>query len=273
MTRGVSIHVGLNEVDPNHYVDENGNPWDGRLYACEADAAKMAELATGLGYEVRPPLLSQQATVAAVSAALEDVAQGLEPGDALLITYSGHGGQVENTNPRNDPEPDNLDETWCLFDRQMLDDELFALFSKFRPGVRIVMFSDSCHSGTVTRGQPPQARQEAIARQLPVGVSIETEKRNKATYEGAQANVPAEALTQMPATVALISGCLDHQYSYEARGSGVFTSALLRAWQMPEARRSLSELHKHITEAIPGAYDQTPKHTVYSFDVGPALII
>jgi hypothetical protein len=31
MTTGVSIHIGLNRVDPAHYRDENGNPWEGAL--------------------------------------------------------------------------------------------------------------------------------------------------------------------------------------------------------------------------------------------------
>jgi hypothetical protein len=38
-----------------------------------------------------------------------------------------------------------------LYDRQLIDNELYALWARFRPGVRICVISDSCHSGTVTR--------------------------------------------------------------------------------------------------------------------------
>ena len=34
MAKGVSVHIGINEVDPAHY-----GGWTGALNACEADAA------------------------------------------------------------------------------------------------------------------------------------------------------------------------------------------------------------------------------------------
>ena len=69
-------------------------------------------------------------------------------GDIFWITYSGHGSQVPD---QNGDESDGLDETWCLYDCQILDDTLFDLWSRFKEGVRIVIFSDSCHSGTIAR--------------------------------------------------------------------------------------------------------------------------
>lgn len=53
-------------------------------------------------------------------------------------------------------EKDNgrMDETWVLYDRQLVDDELYKIWSKFKPLVRILVFSDSCHNGTVTRDIP-----------------------------------------------------------------------------------------------------------------------
>ena len=40
MAQGVSIHIGLNHVDPKHYQG-----WDGALNACVADAKDMCALA------------------------------------------------------------------------------------------------------------------------------------------------------------------------------------------------------------------------------------
>ena len=39
MARGLSLHIGLNYIDANHYVSK-GKPWDGELDAAEADAVE-----------------------------------------------------------------------------------------------------------------------------------------------------------------------------------------------------------------------------------------
>jgi len=46
--------IGLNEVDPQHYRDGDGKPWNGKLSACENDARDMASLAEGLRFGVCP---------------------------------------------------------------------------------------------------------------------------------------------------------------------------------------------------------------------------
>jgi hypothetical protein len=43
-----------------------------------------------------------------------------------LLTYSGHGSQIPDV---SQDEVDHYDETWCLYDGQLLDDELFSLLS------------------------------------------------------------------------------------------------------------------------------------------------
>ena len=65
-----------------------------------------------------------------------------------MLTYSGHGGQLKD---ENNDEDDFLDETWCLYDRQYVDDELNARLRDFKPGVKIFVLSDACHSGTVVK--------------------------------------------------------------------------------------------------------------------------
>ena len=51
----------------------------------------------------------------------------------------------------SDEGDDRKDETWVLFDRMLVDDELYTLWGKFAQAVRIAVISDSCHSGSVSR--------------------------------------------------------------------------------------------------------------------------
>jgi peptidoglycan hydrolase-like protein with peptidoglycan-binding domain len=138
----MSIHIGLNHVDPSRY-----NGWDGALSGCINDAQDMKAIADGLGYQSRL-LTDADATSARVISEIGQAAQALSTGDILLLTYSGHGGQVADV---NGDEADAMDETWVLWDRQLIDDELYSLWDQFLAGVRIFVLSDSCHSGTVVR--------------------------------------------------------------------------------------------------------------------------
>src|SRR5919108_4739294 len=142
MAKGIALTTGLNAVDPTHY-----GGWSGELIACEADAQDMAHIAQSQGFEVQT-LLTRQVTRASLVKAVTDAAGALKSGDIFLLSYSGHGGQLPD---RNSDEADAQDETWCLYDGELVDDEIYFLLGKFAKGVRILVFSDSCHSGTVTK--------------------------------------------------------------------------------------------------------------------------
>lgn len=230
---GLSLHIGLNRVDPKHY-----DGWDGALGACEFDANDMEALAKNRGF-APTKLLTKAATAAAITAAIEDGAARLESGDIFFVTYSGHGGQVPDRN--DEDESDHSDETWLAFDRQIVDDELFALWGKFRPGVRIMVLSDSCHSGSVTRGidgsvPNPVATRESAAhvsppyRAMPRDVMIATYRAHEKLYDGIQSAVPSAPDAEIGATVLLISGCQDDQLSLDGFSNGLFTENLRAVW-------------------------------------------
>ena len=144
MPIGASLHIGLNAVDPKQY-----SGWDGQLTACEFDANDMQALAKTQGFTKVTKRLTKKATRNRVLADIKAAASKLKRNDIFFLTYSGHGGQVPNTG--NDLEPDGFDETWCLYDGELIDDELYAALKQFVKGVRIFVLSDSCHSGTVLR--------------------------------------------------------------------------------------------------------------------------
>jgi metacaspase-1 len=221
MAQGIALHIGLNRVDPNHYAG-----WDGELVACEADARDMNALATKAGYEATM-LLTKDATAKNVTDAITAAADRLASGDAFLLTYSGHGGQVAD---KNREEADRRDETWVLYDRQLLDDELYALWGEFKPGVRIFMLSDSCHSGTIARRVVYEAIQSSAevtrsardfaelpdtttprVRVLPDDLREQVFKQHRALYSGIQKSHPKGDKVPIGASVILNSGCLDNQ--------------------------------------------------------------
>jgi hypothetical protein len=141
-----SLHIALNSVNPASY-----GGWNGALSGCENDARTMMRIAQSDGLTTRQ-LFTVQATTDNVIAEIEDAARELGAGGLFLLTYAGHGGQVADVS--GDGETDRQDETWVLYNRQFLDDEIEQALAAFAPGVRIVMLSDSCHSGTVHRSLP-----------------------------------------------------------------------------------------------------------------------
>ena len=263
MAQGISIHIGLNRVDPVHYQG-----WSGDLAACEFDAHDMVAIAETIGFEERTTLLTADATVENVTAALRAAASQLSSGDILFLTYSGHGGSLPD---KNGDEPDQRDETWVLYDRQFVDDELFSLYVTFKPGVRILVLSDSCHSGSVAKelpsflnpgalearfGTSEPATIERRVRTIPLDVRRRVEEANQAIYDEVQRSTPANDNVDLAASLLLISGCQDNQTSADGDRNGLFTGTLLDVWNGGKFKRYYRGFHRAIVEQMPP--DQTP---------------
>lgn len=266
MTRGISCHIGLNVVNPDHY-----NGWSGPLTACEYDAEDLRDIARNVGYEANI-LITEEATRDAVKSAVQSAADTLTTGDIFLLTYSGHGGQVPDT---SGDERDLADETWCLYDGQLIDDELLYLWSQFRGGVRVLVLSDSCHSGTVTRMRElsislPEPYVTAIEgrpqtgpgfRMMPVHVARYTYRENRNFYDKIQQGVPPKPdWDPVSARVRLISGCQDNQLSMDGAFNGLFTGTLKRVYANGAFQGDYTRFHRNIVELMPPT--QTPNHFV-----------
>lgn len=254
MPQGRSLHIGLNQVDPGQYEG-----WDGALNACVADARDMRALAKKQGFASSVSLLNEQATAAAVSAAIIDAAAALKKGDLFLLTYSGHGGQVKDTNG-DESDNDRMDETWVLYDRQLVDDELYALWGRFKAGVRVVVLSDSCHSGTVVRDIPDFLRGGPRRRAMPRSVGIKVEQAHRALYRGIQKQFPGAETAKVKTSVILISGCMDNQFSMDGEKNGAFTEALKKVWAGGRFQGSYRRLRDVIVSRMPDT--QTPNYFV-----------
>jgi metacaspase-1 len=251
MPTGISVHIGLNRVDPIQYEG-----WDGQLGACEADAKDMRALAAAQGFHVAPSLLTDQATSEAVTLAIKDAARKLKSGDLFFLTYSGHGGQVKDTNG-DEADNDRMDETWVLFDRQFVDDELYDLWRQFKRGVRILVLSDSCHSGTVTRAVPAFIEGGERVRAMPREVGKKVERAHAKMYRDIQLAFPRSA-APVRASVLLISGCMDNQYSMDGAKNGAFTGTLKKVWGNGKFEGHYRRFRDRIVAKMPAT--QTPNY-------------
>lgn len=131
----------------------------------------------------------------------------------------------------------------------MIDDYIYAAISNFKPGVRILSFSDSCHSGTVIKASMPKGisridknkiklpqygnvnpvtsnidkTHQSIIKYVPLNVLMETYKKNKDFYDLQKKNAPKiDSKKDVKSSAILISGCQDFQTSaapYELENS------------------------------------------------------
>ncbi len=261
MARGVSLHIGVNDVDPEHYYG-----WNEPLLVCHNDADVMQRIAGEHGFETRV-LKSPEATRGAVCEFIVQQAKVLQAGDFFLLTYAGHGGQCKDV---DGDEEDLVDETWCLYDGQLLDDELNILWSHFAPGVRVLVLSDSCHSGTVSKNptamdrrqqqlQNPPTDGETRYRAMTRKASLETFRANRDFYTTLQFELPRPH-PPVHASVRLLSGCQDDQLSSENDVNGRFTRTLAAILSESEQPASYTELHKALQSRMPS--EQQPNHLV-----------
>ncbi|MFB7862839.1 caspase family protein [Streptomyces sp. NPDC056069] len=244
MPTGLSLHVGLNRVDPDRY-----GGWDGTLVACENDARDMARLARAAGF-ADTVLLTQEGTVDRITAALRDAAERLAAGDILLFTYSGHGGQVPDvTGP--DDEPDRRDETLVFYDRQFLDDEVHQEFLRFDAGVRIVTLFDCCHSGSSIELPGAAA---VTGRFVPEPRQLELYERDRDFYDDLQRSLAKAASASGNGNgppVILVSACQDNQVAADGDVNGAFTEALLAVWSDGGFHGDYRTFHRAIQRRLP----------------------
>lgn len=129
----------------------------GTLDGAVNDAKIVADSLNAVGAKQVKLLLDDKATRDEIKKAWDDVSVQAKKGDTIFFTYAGHGAQlperVKNT------EEDGQDEFYVLANfedsgkntyERLIDDDLQEWFSK-RPDLNIILVSDSCHSGTMTR--------------------------------------------------------------------------------------------------------------------------
>lgn len=234
-----------------------GNNYPGtpaELNGCVNDANDWTTLLKNEGYDV---VTIHEATKAQMVLALQEALKKTGFGDRLVFTYSGHGTWVPDT---GGDEPDKRDEALVPADYQqgyvLTDDELDQIFSARRYGAGVLMLSDSCHSGTVTRFF--DMRGSVRPKFLPPSNVRRDVDPDDDFLVGARGSLPA------PSQISLISGCADDEFSYDAwfddRANGAFTYYAIQTYQKG---MTLGQWFAAIRWALPDEefYPQSPQLT------------
>lgn len=156
MPTGQVIILSVTDLDPSYYGRDPHPPSNNVRLGPDRDAKMIRDMfveqcsrVPGLQIPIHLGSVPQSAggppTRSGLTAALTTAASQLTgPHDTLFFYYSGHGAQLKpgiaGTDSRN---------VLCLADGFFLDVELVALWHRFSPNCRVIMFSDCCHAGDI----------------------------------------------------------------------------------------------------------------------------
>jgi hypothetical protein len=237
MSSAKALLVGLNQVNPDAY-----NGWTGEsgCWGCENDVDNVADMLRPLRYQIET-LKTSEATAENILNALNAAASQLVNGDIFVFHFSGHGGQQPSL---NGDELDGQDETLVAYDREIVDDELDQIWLKMKPGVRIVMLSDSCNSGTNYRRRGTFGRPSPF---IPI------------TKPAIRQNMKAQLIH--------MGGCRDGFSSMGYQEGGAFTIAVCECWQNGSFQGNYNDFYSKVFKKLEQD-SNTPQQPQYN-EYGP----
>lgn len=233
------------------------------LSGCINDASDWAALLESRGFIVNG-LWDEHATKENIVGAMRALVDATRYGETCVIQYSGHGTWIPDL---DGDEPDRRDEAWCPHDIQdgklITDDEIAEICGARKRGARIVLISDSCHSGSVQRLIGPIGASRDKVRFLAPGAFLDGRALQRAAMVPPTLRSRSRAKVRANVSV-LLSGCQDWEYSYDAwfgqRANGAFSYVALLACRALDPGASYQEWMDRIRTTLPSQdYPQTPQ--------------
>jgi hypothetical protein len=225
LLKKIALLVGINYVDTNK-----------ELSCCINDIKTMTKkLVKEFGFDLKDIqlLIEDVATKKNILDGIERLVQELESGDIGVLVYAGHGTQVPELPPIN--EPDMLDEAIVPYDginknkivqeNLIRDDELSEKLSRLATGTHFLVIFDSCHSAESTRDVL------LTARRVVLNDSIAYKRIKEIVSFIASPEVGEVQKRNLFAGMnhILLSGCKTDQlsYEYEDGSNGFLTKELV----------------------------------------------
>lgn len=205
-----SLHLGVNAIDERFYGYKE--PLDN----CINDMRLMGFIAKSRGFKTKflsspkrnEDELASKKNLISHLLEVSNENSGLGQGDVFLLTFAGHGFSLPNTCAL-DSEADGRDECWALYDKPIIDDEIYYYLRLISgKGAKVIIISDSCHSGTVTRISP--LVQEG-SRQLSEDFVNDFLSRNSEWYKSFHCDINGGNHSNNRGTIVLLSACQDDE--------------------------------------------------------------
>jgi hypothetical protein len=131
-----------------------------------------------------------------------------------------------------------MDETLVAYDAEVIDDELNDIWLRFKRGVRILMMSDSCNSGSNYRLMGRDRQPEPMR---PI--------------------IDAKLTSEMKAQLIHFGGCRDGFTSSGYRMGGAFTMALCDVWDSGKFKGDYKRFLERIANEVTST--QKPQYNEY----------
>ena len=232
--------------------------------AIDASAITTGLLTQGFARENMTLVADSQATFQGMLDAFLAFGLTVNPGDHLLVHFSGHGQQIAD---QNGDEADGYDEALIPWDagkcyikgqyegeRHLRDDTLQVLLSMLQhqagPTGSVLMLVDACHSGTATRGQ-------GIVRGSDTPFNGTPEMRSSPSAGDTELGFVPPGPETAPLTVISASGAGQNNYEYalpDGTSMGSLTRAFCHAMEQAEGDRLCRQLYQQIRHFFASAH-------------------
>lgn len=250
-----ALVIGINDYGPNN-----------SLAGCLNDVNDWAKVFKIREFDEINIIIDKQATGNAILSAVDRLIGLSKKGDTLVIQYSGHGSFIRD---ENNDEDDSVDECLCPYDIMdngpIVDDQIYELSQQIKPGVRALMISDSCHSGTVAKFAPimtPPSTKNVNSPQRTIRFMPPSNFLSKKEISKLSDNKKYSPISR-GGYLLLMAGCQDWEYSYDAyfngRPNGAFSFVAIESLSKISTKATYIQWINAIRKMLPSRqYPQTP---------------
>lgn len=214
------------------------------------------------GFTVRT-LRDSAAGANAVLGEIDRAATVMRSGDMFVFYFSGHGAQQRSTD--GDEFQDQL---LMTYGAPIVDDSLGLRWPRFVEGVRIVVITDCCNSGSNVRALVADDERLIPAGKIvnrsaiePLEITLGLDKLAATQGRTRDGNIQG-----LRASLLHMAAAQDPQLAQDIGSNGLFTHAFLSAWNA-DYRASYDQLfNRAFNIVIARVRTQKPRMTLYGFD-------